>query len=71
MTDHLLITKGDLSKLLKISTRTIDRRRSAGEILEPLPRSRQPRWVQEDVEAWIRAGRPKAEVWVKSRSRRR
>lgn len=71
MADHLLITKRDLGNLLKISTRTVDRRRSAGEILEPLPGPGQPRWLQEEVEAWISAGRPNAEAWLRSRSRRR
>jgi hypothetical protein len=71
MTVQTLLTKSDLGKLLQVSTRTIDKRRAAGEVLDPIAGSGQPRWDPEEVAAWIKAGRPNAEVWQRSRSRRR
>lgn len=66
-----LLTRDDLAELLRISTRTLDRFRSAGEIPEPLLGPGQPRWDLADVLAWIKAGRPSAAAWQRLRSRRR
>jgi len=71
MAVQILLTKSDLGKLLQVSTRTIDKRRAAGEVLDPLPGSGQPRWDPDEVAAWIKAGRPNAEVWQRTRLRRR
>ena len=64
------MTKQDLARLLQVSSRTIDRRRAAGELLDPLGGSGHPRWSAEEVTAWIAAGCPKAEVWARSKRRR-
>jgi predicted DNA-binding transcriptional regulator AlpA len=62
-----LLSKKDLAKRLGVSTRTIDRRRSAGDILEPVGGAGQPRWRPDEVDAWIAAGCPRAEVWTRIR----
>jgi hypothetical protein len=71
MSTQPLLTRRDLASLLRLSTRSLDRRRSAGEILAPLPGPGQPRWDAEEVAAWIRAGRPAAIAWQRLRSRLR
>ena len=63
------ITKAQFAAILQVSTRTIDRKRSAGEVLEPINRSGHPRWSATDVERWIAAGGPRAEVWKRVRGR--
>jgi hypothetical protein len=67
----VLLTRRDLAALLRLSTRSLHRRRSAGEILDPLPGPGQPRWNAEEVAAWVRAGRPSAAAWQRLRHRRR
>jgi hypothetical protein len=64
-----LLTRRDLAALLRISTRCLDRRRAAGEVLDALPGRGQPRWSSADVSAWIAAGRPAAAVWRRGRRR--
>jgi hypothetical protein len=66
-----LLTRQDLAALLRLSTRSLDRHRSAGEILAPLPGPGQPRWDADEVAAWIKAGRPATATWQRLRSRRR
>lgn len=66
-----LLTRKDLAGLLQVSRRTLDRRRSAGEIPEPVPGPGQPRWDAGEVAAWIKAGRPAAAAWRHLRLRRR
>ena len=39
-----LLTRRELAELLHLSTRSLDRRRSAGDVLDPLPGPGQPRW---------------------------
>lgn len=62
-----LVTKKALAKRLGVSTRTIDRRRSAGDMLDPIGNAGQPRWRLDEVDAWIDAGCPRAEVWTRIR----
>jgi hypothetical protein len=66
-----LLTRQDLAALLRLSTRSLDRHRSAGGILTPLPGPGQPRWDADEVAAWIKAGRPSAAAWQRQRPRRR
>jgi hypothetical protein len=66
-----LLTRRDLASLLRLSTRSLDRHRSAGEILAPLPGPGQPRWDPDEVVAWVKAGRPSAATWQRLRSRKR
>jgi hypothetical protein len=66
-----LLTRHDLAALLRISLRTLDRQRAAGEVLEPLAGPGQPRWLASEVVAWIAAGRPRAEAWRRVRRVRR
>ena len=71
MSTQPLLTRRDLASLLRLSTRSLDRYRSAGEILTPLLGPGQPRWDPEEVAAWIRAGRPSAGAWQLLRLRKR
>ncbi len=66
-----LLTRQDLAALLRLSTRSLDRHRSAGEVLNPLPGPGQPRWDADEVAAWIKAGRPSAVAWQRLRLRKR
>lgn len=66
-----LLTRRDLAAVLRISSRTLDRMRSAGRIPDPLAGPGQPRWNAGDVDAWIAAGRPSADVWRRLHARRR
>jgi hypothetical protein len=69
MSGHLL-NRTDLAAILRVSTRTLDRRRAGGEVLDPLPGPGQPRWSASEVGKWLAAGRPRASVWVKICKRR-
>lgn len=66
-----LLTRCQLAIVLQIAPRTLDRRRAAGEVLDPLPGPGRPRWLAAEVTAWLEAGRPCASVWRQLRSRRR
>jgi hypothetical protein len=65
-----LLTRRELAGLLRLSTRSLDRRRAAGEILDAMAGAGQPRWRPSEVAAWIEAGRPRAEAWRRLRRRR-
>jgi hypothetical protein len=66
-----LLTRRTFSQLLAVSCRSLDRKRAAGEVLEPLAGPGQPRWLASEVVAWIAAGRPSAEAWRQVRRGRR
>ena len=67
---HILLTRRDMAAVLRISTRSLDRRRAGGEILDPLPGPGRPRWHPAEVWAWVAAGLPRAEVWRRLHRRR-
>ena len=52
----LLISADELARLLGISTRTIWRRLSGGEIPKPVRLGKSVRWRLADIEAWIDGG---------------
>lgn len=58
-----LLTKRDFADILKVTPRTIDRLRAAGELPEPIGGPGHPRWELQEVVEWIRAGRPPAYRW--------
>jgi hypothetical protein len=66
-----LLTRPELAALLRVSTRTLDRQRSEGLVLDPLPGHGRPRWNADEVAAWVQAGRPSAAAWRQLRIRRR
>jgi hypothetical protein len=66
-----LLTRNELADLLRISCRTLARRRAEGTLLDPIAGPGAPRWDFDEVVAWIRAGRPKAETWRAVRARKR
>jgi hypothetical protein len=71
-TNHppVLMTRRDLAEVLHISTRSLDRMRAGGDILDPLPGAGCPRWHPAEVAAWVAAGGPRAEVWRRLHRRR-
>jgi len=52
----LLISADELARLLGISTRTIWRRLSGGEIPKPVRLGKSVRWRLADIESWIDGG---------------
>ena len=54
--EPLLVTAKQVAKLMQMSTRSLWRLRSAGEIPEPLRIGRSVRWRLNDVKNWIAAG---------------
>jgi predicted DNA-binding transcriptional regulator AlpA len=59
----LLIGIGSLSRMLDMSTRTIRRKHSAGQIPRPLRISGAVRWSVDEVRAWVRRGCPDRATW--------
>lgn len=53
-----LITAAELAKLLNVSTRTLWRLRSAGQLPQPVRLGGAVRWRIEEVKNWIAAGCP-------------
>lgn len=49
-----LLTVRQLAELLQVSTRTVWRMQSAGELPEPIRISHRVRWRRDDVEEWLR-----------------
>jgi predicted DNA-binding transcriptional regulator AlpA len=56
--DPLLVSVDELSRMLGISPRSIWRRLSAGELVEPVRIGNCTRWRLDEVKAWIAAGCP-------------
>jgi prophage regulatory protein len=57
--EPLLITAHELARLLNISTRSLWRLRSAGDIPSPVRLGSSVRWRIDDVTKWIADGCPK------------
>jgi predicted DNA-binding transcriptional regulator AlpA len=56
--EPLMITAAELAQLLRISTRTLWRRRSAGELPQPVCFGGAVRWRLEEIKNWITRGCP-------------
>jgi predicted DNA-binding transcriptional regulator AlpA len=56
--EPLLITAAEFARLLQISTRTLWRLRSAGELPEPVRFGGAVRWRLEEIRKWIGDGCP-------------
>lgn len=54
----LLVSVETLAGILNISTRTVWRRLSSGELIEPVRIGSSVRWRLQDIEAWVQAGCP-------------
>jgi len=54
-----LIAAADLARLLNVSTRTLWRLRSAGQLPQPVRLGGVVRWRLEEIRQWIGAGCPK------------
>lgn len=59
------LTPDELAAVLKVSKKTLERYRKDGRILEPLPATsaQQPRWLADEVAAWLQASTPSAAEW--------
>lgn len=57
-TEPLLLPVERVAELLGISKRTVWRKLSAGEIVEPLRIGKSVRWRRQDVESWVEQGCP-------------
>lgn len=70
MGEHPLIGKDELAGLLRVSTRTLNRRRKEGAVPAPLAVSAigSPLWNRAEIAAWLEAGAPDAATWRAMRS---
>jgi predicted DNA-binding transcriptional regulator AlpA len=57
----LLLTAGEVARLLNISERSVFRLRSAGDLPKEVEVLGSVRWRRADIEAWVAAGCPKRE----------
>lgn len=60
-TASLLLNVEEVARLLKISSRSVNRLRSAGHLPEPVELLGSIRWRRSDIEAWVAAGCPRGE----------
>jgi excisionase family DNA binding protein len=56
--EPLLITAAELARMLQVSTRTLWRLRSAGQLPQPVQFGGSVRWRLEEVQKWIAEGCP-------------
>ena len=56
--DRVLMDVGQLARMLDVSTRTLWRMLSAGQLVEPIKLGGSTRWRRRDVEEWVEAGCP-------------
>lgn len=54
----MLLTKADLARELRTSSKTIDRMDNAGKLPRPVRVGRAKRWGRQTIVAWIAAGCP-------------
>ncbi len=57
-TESVLVTSAELAKLLHISTRTLWRMKSSGQLPDPLRLGGAVRWRMEEIQKWIADGCP-------------
>jgi excisionase family DNA binding protein len=57
--EPLLISADELARLLGVSARTIWRRLSSGDLLEPVHFGGVTRWRREEVKNWVAEGCPR------------
>lgn len=60
--EPLLITAQDVARLLKVSTRSLWRLRSAGDIPAPIRVGAAVRWRIDEITKWIADGCPKRQA---------
>lgn len=58
VSEPLLLTAAELARLLNVSTRTLWRLRSAGQLPQPVRFGGAVRWRLDDVRKWIAEGCP-------------
>lgn len=59
--ESLLLKIEDVATLLRMSVRSVNRLRSAGDLPDPVELLSSVRWRRADIEAWVAAGCPKHE----------
>ena len=62
----LLLSAQNLAKRLAISVRTLWRLRTSGKMPKPVKLGGTVRWRAEEIDAWVQAGCPNANVWEAS-----
>lgn len=62
VSEPLLITAQDVARLLKVSTRSLWRMRSAGDIPSPIRDGAAVRWRMDEIKKWIADGCPKRQA---------
>jgi len=67
MPEPLLVTAQEVARLLNVSTRSLWRMRSAGDIPSPIKLGSAVRWRLDEVKAWIANGCPKPNAARKER----
>jgi predicted DNA-binding transcriptional regulator AlpA len=62
VSEPLLITAEDVARLLKLSTRSVWRMKSAGAIPSPIRVGAAVRWRMDEIKKWIEDGCPKRQA---------
>jgi excisionase family DNA binding protein len=65
----VLLGLRDLSAVLQLSERTIQRLSARGEIPAPHRFGNHPRWRSDEIRAWLEAGMPKQDRWNELKAR--
>ena len=60
----LLVDSKEVSKLLKVSSRTIWSMLATGRMLKPIRIGRSVRWSYDEIKAWVEAGCPHRDRWT-------
>jgi predicted DNA-binding transcriptional regulator AlpA len=67
----LLLSAGDLAKMLRFGLRTIRSMDAAGRLPAPLRIGGSVRWRAEEIRDWLAAGAPDRETWTRIRAARK
>ena len=67
MPEELLLDTRTVAKLLNVSDRTVWSYSNSGEMLRPIKIGSAVRWPRDEFVAWINAGCPTHDEWVKMR----
>jgi excisionase family DNA binding protein len=66
--DRLTLTAGEVARLLGISRAQLYKLHQSGRLPRPVYLgTRAPRWLRDELEAWLRAGCPDRQSWQRMR----
>ena len=63
VTDHPILTKGDLAKRLQCTQRHVQNLNAQGRIPSPIKLGRCVRWSAVEIDNWAAAGCPIRDLW--------